>query len=42
MEAADLEAAGKAILDGIGQTASDQLRPHVLYTDIVADVTDQQ
>jgi hypothetical protein len=41
MEAADLEAAGKAILDGIGRKATDQLRPHVLYTDIIADVTDQ-
>ena len=31
----------RAILDGIGRKATDQLRPHVLYTDIVADVTDQ-
>jgi len=37
----DLEAAGAAILSGIGATATDQLRPQVLYTDIVADVTDQ-
>lgn len=37
----DLEAAGKAILDGIGHRATDQLRPHVLYTDIIADVTDR-
>jgi hypothetical protein len=38
---ADLEDAGRAILDGIGASASDQLRPQVLYTDIVDDVTDQ-
>ena len=41
MDAADLEAAGNAILDGIGAKATDQLRPHVLYTDIIAEVTDQ-
>ncbi len=40
-EMADLEAAGRAILDGIGARASDQLRPHVLYTDIVSEITDQ-
>ena len=40
-DAAELEAAAEAILDGIGRKASDQLRPHVLYTDIIADVTDQ-
>jgi hypothetical protein len=38
---ADLEDAGRAILDGIGASAADQLRPQVLYTDIVDDVTDQ-
>jgi len=37
----DLEAAGQAILSGIEAKESDQLRPKVLYTDIVADVTDQ-
>lgn len=41
MDMADLEAAGRAILDGIEAKAADQLRPHVLYTDIVNDVTDQ-
>jgi hypothetical protein len=41
LEASDLEAAGRAILAGIGRKASDQLRPQVLYTDIVAEVTDQ-
>jgi hypothetical protein len=38
---AELDAAGRAILDGIGATAADQLRPRVLYTDIVDAVTDQ-
>ncbi|MCR4281524.1 MAG: hypothetical protein NUV72_00610 [Bauldia sp.] len=41
MEMAALEAAGLAILEGIGAKESDQLRPHVLYTDIVSEVTDQ-
>ena len=40
-EMADLDAAGQAILAGIEAKESDQLRPQVLYTDIVADVTDQ-
>lgn len=38
---ADLEDAGRAILQGIGASATDQLRPRVLYTDIVEAVTDQ-
>lgn len=38
---ADLEDAGRAILAGIGASAADQLRPRVLYTDIVDAVTDQ-
>lgn len=41
MEMAELEAAGRAILAGIGAKASDQLRPQVLYTEIVSAVTDQ-
>ena len=40
-DATDLEDAGRAILEGIGASAADQLRPHVLYTDIVDRVTDQ-
>lgn len=36
-----LKLAGKAVLAGIGAAASDQLKPKVLYTDIVDDVTDQ-
>jgi hypothetical protein len=40
-EMAELDAAGRAILDGIGAEPADQLKPHVLYTDIVDAVTDQ-
>lgn len=36
-----LERAGQAILAGIGADASDQLRPRVLYSDVIEDVTDQ-
>ena len=38
---AELDAAGSAILDGIGAKAADQLKPQVLYTEIVDEVTDQ-
>ena len=38
---ADVEAAGQAILEGIGATAQDQLKPRILYTDIVEALTDQ-
>jgi hypothetical protein len=34
--------AGQAILDGLGRSASDQLRPRLQYSDIIEDVTDQQ
>jgi hypothetical protein len=34
-------AAGRAVLDGTGSSASDQLRPRVLYHDIIEDITDQ-
>lgn len=37
----DVKAAGKAILAGIGARANDQLRPAVLYHDVIEDVTDQ-
>lgn len=33
--------AGEAVLAGTGAAASDQLRPRVLYHDIIDDVTDQ-
>lgn len=36
-----LNAAGQAILDGIGRKAEDQLKPRTLYADIIDDVSDQ-
>jgi len=33
--------AGEAILTGTGNSAADQLRPRVLYHDIIEDITDQ-
>ena len=38
---ADVERAGRAILHGIEAKAEDGLRPRVLYTDVIEDVTDQ-
>jgi hypothetical protein len=38
---ADVRRAGAAILEGLGASASDQLRPRVLFTDVIEDVTDQ-
>jgi hypothetical protein len=37
----DVVAAGEAVLAGTGSSASDQLRPRVLYHDIIEDITDQ-
>jgi hypothetical protein len=37
----DVERAGEAILFGIGASAQDTLRPRVLYTGVIEDVTDQ-
>ncbi|MGB3483335.1 MAG: microcompartment protein [Mycobacterium sp.] len=37
----DLQRAGEAILTGTGNSASDQLRPRVLYHDIIENITDQ-
>lgn len=37
----DLDAAGKAILKGIGAKASDQLAPQILYHDIIENLSDQ-
>ena len=34
--------AGAAILAGLGCAATDQLRPSLLYSDVIEDVTDQQ
>lgn len=36
-----VQRAGEAILTGTGNAAADQLRPRVLYHDIIEDVTDQ-
>jgi hypothetical protein len=40
-DAEQVERAGKAILDGIGATAEDTLRPKLLYVDVIEEVTDQ-
>lgn len=40
-EMKDLDAAGKAILKGIGAKATDQLAPKILYHDIIEDLSDQ-
>ena len=37
----ELNVAGKAILNGIGAKATDQLAPKVLYHDIIEDLSDQ-
>ncbi len=36
-----VSAAGEAILAGIGATPADQLKPEVLYSDVVSEVSDQ-
>ena len=38
---ADLDAAGNAILNGIGASASEQLSPKILYHEIIEDLADQ-
>jgi hypothetical protein len=37
----ELKRAGDAVLTGIGCKASDQLKPRVLFSDIIEDITDQ-
>lgn len=37
----ELEAAGAAILQGIGARPEDQLKPQILYHDIIEDLSDQ-
>ena len=37
----EVHKAGEAILKGIGATPADGLKPKVLYTDVIEDVTDQ-
>jgi hypothetical protein len=41
-ELADVERAGAAILAGLGASAADQLRPRILFSDVIEDVTDRQ
>ena len=44
LHASDLDVvqkAGQAILAGLGAKAEDQLRPKILYTDVIEDITDQ-
>ncbi len=36
-----VEQAGQAILEGIGATSEDTLRPKLLYVDVIEEVTDQ-
>lgn len=38
---ARLEAAGKAILKGIGAGSADQMKPSTLFTDIIENISDQ-
>ena len=38
---AHIEAAGEAVLKGIGAEAGDQLKPQLLYSDVIEAVTDQ-
>jgi len=38
---AEVEAAGAAILAGLGASATDQLKPRILYDDVIEDVTEQ-
>lgn len=37
----DVDRAGEAILEAIGATAEDRLKPTILYSEIIEDVTDQ-
>jgi hypothetical protein len=37
----ELTRAGEAVLKGIGCRASDQLKPRILFSDVIEDVTDQ-
>jgi len=39
---ADVERAGQAILDGLHASPSDQLRPRILFCDVIEDITDRQ
>jgi hypothetical protein len=39
---ADVERAGRAILAGLDAGAADQLRPKILFSDVIKDITDRQ
>ncbi len=39
---AEVERAGRAILAGLRADAADQLRPRILFSDVIEDVTDRQ
>jgi hypothetical protein len=39
---AEVERAGRAILAGLHADAADQLRPRILFSDVIEDVTDRQ
>jgi hypothetical protein len=39
---ADVQRAGAAILAGLGADAADQLRPRILFSDVIEDITDRQ
>jgi hypothetical protein len=39
---ADTERAGRAILDGLAADPADQLRPRILFADVIEDITDRQ
>jgi hypothetical protein len=39
---ADVEQAGRAILAGLHADAADQLRPRILFCDVIEDITDRQ
>jgi hypothetical protein len=38
----DVQRAGEAILAGLHASASDQLRPRILFCDVIEDITDRQ
>lgn len=37
----DVRRAGEAILEGLSASPADQLRPRILYSDVIEDITDQ-
>jgi hypothetical protein len=39
---ADVQRAGEAILAGLHASAADQLRPRILFCDVIEDITDRQ